>query len=302
MIWRVQTHEIDLTSKALIMGIVNVTVDSFSDGGKYLSPDAAVTHALEMIGQGADIIDVGGESTRPGAEPVSAGEEMRRVLPVIEGLAKSIGAPTSCRPVAGRADRMSALHAALPPLISIDTCKAEVARAAVESGASIVNDVTGLLGDAAMPGVVKQTGAGAILMHMRGTPRTMQIAPHYDDVVAEVREFFRQGFTRAVNSGIDPMNIAFDPGIGFGKSTAHNLLLLKNIESLRVENRPLIVGVSRKSFIGKILGSEKMEDRFGPTAAITAHAREKGANVFRVHDVRPNVGALRVIEAIMEAT
>jgi dihydropteroate synthase len=298
MIWRAGKHDIDLASHAIVMGIANVTVDSFSDGGKFLAPDAAFAHALEMAAQGATIIDIGGESTRPGAEPVSAEMEMERVLPVIERMKdegrgmKGDGAefhPSSFIP-----------HPF--PLISIDTSKAAVARAAVGRGASIINDVTGLRGDPEMMSVVRETGAGVVIMHMQGSPRDMQRAPHYSDVVAEVREFFRHAFVRAVECGIDPMNIAFDPGIGFGKSVAHNLLLLKNIESLRVENRPLVVGASRKSFIAKIIDSEKMEDRFAPTVALTCLARERGANVLRVHDVLANVHALRMTERILEAT
>ena len=260
------------------MGVLNVTVDSFSDGGKYVSVEKAVSHGLQMIAEGADIIDVGGESTRPGAEPVSEEEEMRRVVPVIEELAKK----SRC-------------------VISIDTSKAEVARAAVASGAGIINDVTGLRGDPKMAEIAGRTGAGLVIMHMQGRPRDMQRNPHYENVVAEVADFFRQSFTHAVTSGIDPVNIAFDPGIGFGKTVLHNMLLLKNIESLRVQNRPLIVGVSRKSFLGKILDSDAMDDRAWPTVALTSFTREKGADVFRVHDVLPNVQALRMTEAILGA-
>jgi dihydropteroate synthase len=256
-----------------------VTIDSFSDGGKYLPLEKAVEHGLQMVGEGADIIDIGGESTRPGAEPVDAAEEMERVLPVIEALAKK----TDC-------------------IISIDTSKAEVARAALARGASIINDVTGLRGDERMAETARETGAGLVIMHMQGTPRDMQRNPRYENVVAEVGDFFRQSFTRAVTCGIDPMNVAFDPGIGFGKSVAHNMLLLKNIEFLRVENRPLIVGVSRKSFLGKITGNGAMENRFWPTVALTSYACEKGADVVRVHDVQPNVEALRMTEAICRRT
>jgi dihydropteroate synthase len=298
MIWRAGKHEIDLTSHAVVMGIANVTVDSFSDGGKFLAPDAAIAHALEMAAQGAAIIDIGGESTRPGSEPVSAEVEMERVLPVIERM-KDEGRRMKM-PDAKNRPTSYILHPF--PLLSIDTSKAVVARSAVGRGASIINDVTGLCGDPEMMNVVRETGAGVVIMHMQGTPQDMQRAPHYGDVVAEVSEFFRHAFARAVEYGISPMNIAFDPGIGFGKSVAHNLLLLKNIESLRVENRPMVVGVSRKSFIGEIIGSKKMGDRFAPTVALACLARERGANVLRVHDVLPNVHALRMIEAIMEAT
>ena len=279
MIWKHKSGEFDFGVRARIMGVLNVTIDSFSDGGKYLALEKAVEHGLAMIGEGADIIDIGGESTRPGAEPVGAEEEMERVLPVIEALAKK----TDC-------------------VLSIDTSKAEVARASIERGASIINDVTGLRGDDRMTGVARETGAGLVIMHMQGKPRDMQKNPRYENVVAEVGDFFRQSFTRAVTCGIDPMNVAFDPGIGFGKSTAHNMLLLKNIEFLRVENRPLIVGVSRKSFLEKISGDEAMEARFWPTVALTSYAREKGAAVVRVHDVQPNVEALRMTEAIYGRT
>lgn len=277
MIWRTKNRELDLTKRGLVMGIVNVTVDSFSDGGKFVATDDAVAHGLEMAGQGADLIDVGGESTRPGAEPVSAEEEMRRVLPVIEKLASAV----RCE-------------------ISVDTSKAQVARAAVEGGASIINDITGLR-DPAMRAVAQQTGAGVIAMHMQGTPRDMQHAPYYKDVSAEIRDFFRHTFQAAVTSGIDPMCIAFDPGIGFGKTMAHNLALLKNLARLRVAERPLVIGVSRKSFLGKIAGTSDLGARFWPTVALTSYLREQGANVVRVHELQPNAEALRMTEAILAA-
>ena len=265
------------------MGILNVTSDSFSDGGAYLEIDRAVDHAREMIAAGADIIDIGGESTRPGAEPVSEDEEMRRVLPVIERLslrqAQGLAA-TSC--------------------ISIDTMKPAVARAAIECGAEIVNDVTGLR-DAEMREVVRATGAGAIAMHMQGAPRDMQLAPRYEDVVAEIREFFRHTFSACLASGMDEMRLAFDPGIGFGKTVPHNLAILRNLDSMRVGGRPLVLGVSRKSFLGKVIGSEAMEDRAWPTVALTSYGRAHGANVIRVHDVQPNAHSLRMTEAILAA-
>ncbi len=275
MIWRTCRGDFDLSQRALVMGILNVTVDSFFDGGKFLSADAAAAHGELLAAQGADIIDIGGESTRPGAEPVSADDEMRRVLPVIEQIARR----TTC-------------------VISIDTSKPEVARAAVAAGAAIINDVTGLR-DPAMREVVRATGAGAIAMHMQGTPRDMQRAPHYEDVTTEIREFFRHAFQSAVTSGIDPMNLAFDPGIGFGKTLAHNLTLLKNLDAVRIPDRPLVLGVSQKSFLGKIVGSSEMDARRWPTVAITSFARERGANVLRVHDVKPNAEALRMTEAIL---
>lgn len=275
MIFRVKNHELDLTSQALIMGILNVTADSFSDGGKFLQTETAVAHALQMAGDGASIIDIGGESTRPGAEPVSESQEMERVIPVLEAL---------------KARELPSLT------YSIDTYKASVARAAVKQGASIINDITGLQGDPGMMEVVRETGAGIIIMHMQGTPETMQTAPAYENVVATVRDFFRQSYTRAVNFGIDPMCIAFDPGIGFGKNVAHNLTLLNHLDELRIEGRPLVLGVSRKSMIGKVLGKDA--DREAATVALTALMSERGANLIRVHEVKPNLAALRMTEAL----
>ena len=322
MIFRAKNHEIDLTSRALVMGILNVTVDSFSDGGKFLAPEAAVAHALQMADEGAAIIDVGGESTRPGADPVAEEEELARVLPVIEALAKlrhperseaqrnaaegprsgtfDLESRSTDAPRDPSTSQSSARDDA-PFLISIDTSKAAVARAALAHGASIINDVTGLRGDPGMTEVARETGAGVIIMHMQGTPRTMQAAPQYDDVVSGVRDFFRQSFTRAVTCGIDPMSIAFDPGIGFGKSTAHNLSLLKHLAELRVEGRPLVLGVSRKSFIGKLLGTDSIEARDAATASLTALLRERGADILRVHEVKRNVESLRLAGAIQEA-
>jgi dihydropteroate synthase len=275
MIWQTRTRDFDLSSHALLMGVLNVTTDSFSDGGAFIDHDRAVTHATAMAEAGAEIIDIGGESTRPGAEPVSVEEEMRRVLPVIDRLA---GDPRF--------------------VLSIDTMKPAVARAALDRGAAIVNDVTGLR-DPEMREVVRATGAGAIAMHMQGTPRDMQLAPRYDNVCGEIREFFRQVFEACLRCGIDTMRLAFDPGIGFGKTVAHNLALLRNLGSMRVNERPLVLGVSRKSFIGKVLGSAAMEDRSWPTVALTSYARTQGANVLRVHDVRPNLEAMRMTEAIL---
>ena len=275
--WQVGGKVIDLTRRALLMGVLNVTPDSFSDGGEFFATEAAVKHGLAMAESGADIIDVGGESTRPGATPVSPNEEMERVLPVIEQLAQAISIP-----------------------ISIDTSKAAVARAAIDRGATIINDITGGRGDAEMFALAAEKQVALILMHMQGTPETMQLAPSYDDVVSEVADFFRQRYAAAVRSGIDPICIAFDPGIGFGKTVAHNLELLANLPRLRVENRPLVVGVSRKSFLGKI--SDAPADRASATVALTAMLRERGAHVLRVHDVAPNINALRTTEALLAAT
>ena len=275
MLWKTPHHTLDLSRRALIMGVVNVTTDSFSDGGQFAETEAAVAHALRLVKEGAEIIDVGGESTRPGAEPVSEEEEMRRVIPVIERLAKC-GTFT----------------------ISIDTMKPAVARAAMRAGAAIINDVTGLR-DPAMLEVAKETGAGVVAMHMQGLPRDMQRAPHYEDVCGEIREFFRQTLDRCLACGMIAAQLSFDPGIGFGKTLAHNLALLRNLDSMRVGGRPLVLGVSRKSFIGKVLGSAAMEDREWPTVALTSLGRSRGANVIRVHEVRRNVDSVRMTEAIL---
>ena len=277
VLWKVGGNIIDLTSRALIMGVLNVTPDSFSDGGEFFATEAAVKHGREMVRSGAEIIDVGGESTRPGARPVAPNDEMERVLPVIRQLASSIAAA-----------------------ISIDTSKAVVARAALAAGATIINDVTGGRGDPEMFALAAERRAALIIMHMQGTPETMQLDPTYGDVVGEVADFFRQQFAQAVRCGIDPMCIAFDPGIGFGKTVAHNLELLANLPRLQVENRPLVVGVSRKSFLEKIPGLPS--DRASATVAMTSLLRARGAHVLRVHDVLTNANALRTTEALLAAT
>ncbi len=277
-VWKIAGREIDLSRHGMIMGVLNVTLDSFFDGGKFSNVDEAVEHARQMVSHGAHIIDVGGESTRPGADAISAEEELRRVGPVIKKLRGEISG-----------------------FISIDTSKAEVARAALDAGASIINDVTGGRGDPGMLPLAAEHAAAFIIMHIQGDPRTMQRAPHYDDVVAEVADFFRQQYDRALEFGIDPMAIAFDPGIGFGKTLEHNLKLLGNLEELRVHNRPLVVGVSRKGFLGKIMQSKEMSDRLAPTIALTALLRARGANVLRVHDVKSNVAALRTADALLGA-
>ena len=275
--WRCGDRVLDLEARGEIMGILNVTPDSFSDGGRFVDVGAATAHALVMLDEGAGIIDIGGESTRPGADEVKADEEIRRVIPVIEAIREA-------RPEA---------------LVSIDTSKADVARAAVDAGARIINDVTGGLGDLDMIATMAETGAGVVLMHMQGTPRTMQADPHYEDVVAEVRAFFEERYHTATAAGIGPETIAFDPGIGFGKTVDHNLALIRHLDSLVVASRPLLLGVSKKSFIGKLLGSDRLEDRARPTVALTAYGREKGVPLHRVHDVKPNVEALRMTEAIL---
>jgi len=277
--WKIAGRVVDLSRHGLIMGVLNVTPDSFSDGGKFFTVEKAVEHGLTMAAEGAQIIDVGGESTRPGAESVAVEEELRRVVPVIKKL-----------------------RAKIDIVISIDTSKAQVARAAIGAGASIVNDVTGGRGDKEMMPFVAETKAAFIIMHTQGNPRTMQADPRYVDVVSEVADFFRQQYARALDCGIDPMAIAFDPGIGFGKTLEHNIEMLAQIKRIRMHERPLVVGVSRKSFLAKLTGSSEMNDRLAPTVALTSLLRARGADVFRVHDVKENVNALRVMEAIFQKT
>jgi dihydropteroate synthase len=275
--WRFGNHDLDLTHRGLIMGIVNVTPDSFSDGGRFNDHGRAVEHALALIAEGADILDIGGESTRPGAEPVEEAEELRRVLPVIR-----------------------AVRSQTKALISIDTMKAAVARAALDAGADIINDVTGLRGDAAMLRAAAESNAGLVVMHMTGTPQTMQANPHYDDVVTEVRCYFENRLRLLENEGIAPERVVLDPGFGFGKTLEHNLALMRELPLLATL-RPLLIGVSRKSMIAKVLHSDAMDDRYWPTIALTAYAREHGARIVRVHDVKPNREALRMMEAILGA-
>ena len=275
-LWKVGDHVFDLSRRGLIMGVLNVTPDSFSDGGNFFALEKATEHGLRMVAEGADIVDVGGESTRPGAEAVAEDEELRRVIPVIEKLRAQVDVP-----------------------ISIDTSKAEVARAAIEAGASLVNDVTGGRGDKQMLPLVAETKSAFIIMHMQGTPRTMQMQPRYEDVVEEIANFFRQQYACAIGLNINPMAIAFDPGIGFGKTLEHNLELLAQLERIRAHDRPLVVGVSRKSFLAKIIDSPEIRDRLAPAVALTSLLRACGADVFRVHDVKENVSALRVTEAIL---
>lgn len=248
--------------RTVVMGVLNVTPDSFYDGGRYADPEAACRRAHEMIAQGADVIDVGGESTRPGAEPVPAEEEIRRVIPVIERLAGSIPVP-----------------------ISIDTYKAAVAEAALKAGASIVNDVTGLHGDPDMASVAAAHGAAVVVMHIKGDPRTMQLDPEYDDVVREVREYLERGCERALKAGVPDDRIWIDPGIGFGKTVEHNLTLLRCLRELRSLGFPILVGTSNKSVIGKVLGVP-VHERVEGTAATVAAAIAYGADGVRVHDVQ----------------
>jgi len=268
--------------RTLIMGVLNVTHDSFSDGGRFLNVDEAVTHAREMARTGADIIDIGGESTRPGAAPVGVEEELRRILPVIERLQDLV--------------------------VSVDTTKALVAEKALAAGARIINDISALRFDARMVDVVRDAGAGAVLMHMQGTPQTMQQSPQYDDVVADVRSFLAERIAFAEARGLKKSQIAVDPGIGFGKTVAHNLQLLARLGEFGLLGCVLLVGTSRKSFIGKVLGSApdagqgpETAGRLWGTAATVAWAVAQGARVVRVHDVAEMVDVVRMVEAVMNS-
>ena len=276
-VWRVGERVFDCSERTLVMGILNITPDSFSDGGRFLDRATAVAHATRMVDDGADILDVGGESTRPGSNPVSADEELERVHPLIERLAE--------------------LHPAVP--ISIDTRKADVAAEALDAGATIVNDVSGGA-DPAMFDVVRDREAAAVLMHMRGDPTTMQEAPHYDDVVGEVHEYLRQRIEAAELAGIDPERIAIDPGIGFGKDLDHNLDLMHGVDALLDLGRPVLVGPSRKKFIGTILDLA-VEERVEGTLGAVVWMIARGAHLVRVHDVREVVRAVRVSDAIARA-
>ena len=265
---------LDFSRRTAIMAILNVTPDSFYDGGRRLDPGKAIADGIEMAEAGADVIDIGGESTRPGARPVSEDEELERVLPVIRGLRREIRVP-----------------------ISIDTYKSRVAREALAEGADIVNDISALRFDAEMVGLVAAEKVPVVLMHMQGAPRTMQAAPRYDDVVREVGDFLAAQISYAVEQGVEQDKIIIDPGIGFGKTLDHNLALLRGLPDLASLGQPLLVGVSRKSFIGKILGAEPGERLEGSLAAAAA-AVLAGANIIRTHDVRETRKAVRVADAI----
>ena len=280
-IWQVKGRVLDTSDHTLVMGILNTTPDSFSDGGQHAARDLAVAHGLAMWSQGADIIDVGGESTRPGAEPVSADQESGRVVPVVRDLASQ------------------------GVLVSVDTMKASVAAAAIEAGARIINDVTAL-GDPEMAGVCAEAGVGLVLMHMQGSPQTMQDYPHYEDVVSEVADFLDARADFAVAAGVDRSNLCIDPGIGFGKTFDHNLDLLGNIARFAESGLPLLIGTSRKGFLGAILGDAGYDtsaaERDAATAATVALAINGGASVVRVHNVGHGLQAARTADAMVRAS
>ncbi len=278
MILRARQFTIEFPRPALLMGIVNVTPDSFSDGGRYLRTDDACTHALALVAEGADLLDIGGESTRPGAAPVGEDEELRRVIPVIEALASQVSIP-----------------------ISIDTMKPAVARAALRAGASLVNDVAANRDDDAMWRVTADAQAGYIAMHMQGTPRTMQAAPDYDDVAAQVGAFFDDRLVRLADAGVTAEHVVLDVGIGFGKTVGHNLQLLACLGSLTRWHRPLLLGASRKSFIPKTCGTPEADDRLAGSIACACWGVRNGVNILRVHDVAATRQAVRMTEAIANA-
>lgn len=276
--WRIGDELWELSGLPKLMGIVNVTPDSFSDGGQFVSILEACEHALRLVDDGADILDIGGESTRPGATPVTLEEELRRVVPVVRELARRTRVP-----------------------ISIDTSKAEVARQCLNAGAVIVNDISGLTLDADMPRVCRESSCGVIVMHMQGTPQTMQLDPRYDDVVADVCRYFSQRLDELAAAGIASERIVFDPGIGFGKTAEHNLDLLSHIASFHALGRPVLIGHSRKRFLKKVLGRE-VEERNAGTLGVSLALAAQGTDILRVHDVRATRDALLAWQTVLAAT
>lgn len=263
------------TTRPWLMGVVNVTSDSFSDAGLYLDPDAAIMHAMRLVEAGADLLDLGAESSRPGAIPISLAEERARIVAVLQGLRSQVTVP-----------------------ISVDTTKAEVARAALDLGADIINDISGLHGDPDLVQLLAGSDCGVVLMHMQGTPRTMQQAPAYDDVVAEVATWLETRLQALAQSGIAPQRVVLDPGIGFGKRLPHNLALLRHLDRLHAIGRPLLVGASRKAFLGELLQEPQPDARLAGDLAVAAHARAAGVAILRVHDVRAAHGFYRVLDAL----
>jgi len=275
VVWKCRDRILRFVARPLVMGIVNVTPDSFSDGGSWFDPTAAIAHAHKLLADGADLLDIGGESTRPGAAPVPLDEELRRVLPVVTELARTTNVP-----------------------ISVDTMKAEVARQCLVAGAHIINDVTAFRGDPDMPGVAREYGAGAILMHMQGTPQTMQANPTYADVVSDVSGFFDEQLTAITDAGLNPETICLDPGIGFGKTQAHTLAQLEHLQVFTRFDRPVCLGVSRKGFIGQITGKPRNERVAGSLAVACFVMMRNAAHILRVHDVAETHDAVLMWQAI----
>jgi dihydropteroate synthase len=273
LIWR--NYCLDFSQKTHIMGILNVTPDSFSDGGQYFDKSTAINRAMQMVEDGADLIDIGGESTRPGSEPLPLEEELRRIIPVLEPLAKEIAIP-----------------------ISIDTYKSEVARRALDAGASMVNDISGLRFDLEMPKVVAAYKVPVVIMHVKGTPQNMQINPVYAALIPDILDYLREGIRIATESGIPEEMIIIDPGIGFGKRFEHNLEIIHNLHKFAQLEKPVLIGLSRKAFIGKILGDKPPDERLEGTAAAVAISIMNGANIVRVHDVREMVKVAKVADAV----
>ncbi len=274
--WSIAGETLSWTGRPLLMGIVNITPDSFSDGGQNLDVDRAVEHALRLEADGADILDLGAESTRPGAAPVSQTDELARLIPVVERLVNRVRVP-----------------------LSIDTYKAEVARQALAAGAKIINDISGLQFDPEMPRVVAESGAGVVCMHIQGTPQTMQLAPHYDDVVAEIVDYFREQLRTLQQVGIQPEHIVFDPGIGFGKTAEHNLDILSHIADFQSLGRPVLIGHSRKGFLKRVLG-RVVDERLSGTLGVSIALAEQGAEILRVHDVTATRDALVAWRTVRE--
>ena len=277
-VWQLTDRLLTIANRPLVLGIINVTPDSFSDGGKCLNVEAAVAKGLELVQHGADILDIGGESTRPGAAAVPWEEELRRVVPAVAGLARQTKVP-----------------------LSVDTSKAEVARASLAAGAHIINDVTALAGDPAMLEVAQESKAGVILMHMKGTPATMQTDPRYEDVVVEIGRFFEERLRVTAEAGTPPERIVLDPGIGFGKTSEHNLEILARLGEFQRFGRPVCLGVSRKGFVGRLLNNRPSERRLaGSLAALCYAMSHRAVQIVRVHDVEPSRDAVNIIASIQE--
>lgn len=273
LIWR--NFYLDFSQKTYIMGILNVTPDSFSNGGRYFEKAAAIERALKMVEEGADMIDIGGESTRPGSEPIAIEKELRRTIPVIEALAGKITIP-----------------------LSIDTYKSEVARKALDAGASMVNDISGLRFDPEMPKIISEYKVPVVIMHIKGRPKDMQQNPAYEALIPEIMDYFRRSMIIAEQSGISEDKIIIDPGIGFGKTSDHNLEIINNLSEFSLLEKPILVGPSRKAFIGKILGDVPVTERLEGTAAAVAVCIMNGANIVRVHDVKEMVKVVKVVDVI----